>query len=54
MAGCQLGPEVTVFPNAVLYEDTIVGARSIIHAGVVLGCYGFGYRLVEGVERVSS
>ncbi len=44
MAGCKLGAGVTVFPNVVLYEDTLVGDRVILHAGVVLGAYGFGYR----------
>ncbi len=31
-----------------LYENTIVGPRSIIHAAAVLGAFGFGYRQVEG------
>ena len=43
MAGCKLGAGVTIYPNAVLYERTIVGDRSIVHASVVLGCHGFGY-----------
>ncbi len=54
MAGCQLGGDVTVFPNAVLYEDTIVGDRVIIHAGAVLGAYGFGYKTVDGRHRLSA
>jgi UDP-3-O-[3-hydroxymyristoyl] glucosamine N-acyltransferase len=43
MPGCRIGEGVTIFPNAVLYENTCVGDRSIIHAGAVLGAYGFGY-----------
>ena len=35
-------------PNAVLYDDIIVGNRVIIHAGCVIGADGFGYRLVDG------
>ncbi|HOM18635.1 MAG TPA: UDP-3-O-(3-hydroxymyristoyl)glucosamine N-acyltransferase, partial [Thermoguttaceae bacterium] len=43
MAGVKIGPGVTIFPNVVLYEDTVVGPRCIIHAGAVIGAYGFGY-----------
>jgi UDP-3-O-[3-hydroxymyristoyl] glucosamine N-acyltransferase len=32
----------------VLYPDVIVGNRVVLHAGVVLGCDGFGYRMVNG------
>jgi UDP-3-O-[3-hydroxymyristoyl] glucosamine N-acyltransferase len=39
---------VTLFPNVVLYEHTIVGNRVTIHAGAVIGAYGFGYQLSEG------
>jgi UDP-3-O-[3-hydroxymyristoyl] glucosamine N-acyltransferase len=48
MAGCRIGAGATIFANAVLYEDTVVGPRAIIHSAVVLGCYGFGYSLVDG------
>ena len=30
-------------PNAVLYGGVTVGARSIIHAGAVIGADGFGF-----------
>jgi UDP-3-O-[3-hydroxymyristoyl] glucosamine N-acyltransferase len=43
MPGCTIGCDVTIGPGAVLYENTVVGDRSIVHAGVVLGCRGFGY-----------
>ena len=43
-AGCRIGPGSVVFPNAVLYDETRVGARCIIHSGAVLGAYGFGYK----------
>ncbi len=46
MAGCRIGEGVTVFPNVVIYEDTVVGPRCVIHAGAVLGAYGFGYEFV--------
>ena len=38
-----IGSATTIFPNVVLYENTIIGDRCIIHAGAVLGAYGFGY-----------
>ncbi len=54
MAGCKLGEKVTVFPNAVLYENTEVGDRSTIHANAVLGCHGFGYKLVDGRHQETA
>ena len=51
---CRIGAGVTIFPNAVLYENTIIGDRVVLHAGVVLGAYGFGYRLVDGRHVLSS
>jgi len=44
----------TVFPNAVLYENTIVGQHVIIHANAVLGGYGFGYSTVDGRHKLGS
>jgi UDP-3-O-[3-hydroxymyristoyl] glucosamine N-acyltransferase len=54
MAGSRIGPDATIFPNVVLYENTVVGPRCIIHAGVVLGAYGFGYSLVEGRHQLTA
>ena len=39
---------MTIYPNAVLYDDTVVGHRVIIHANAVIGADGFGYRLHDG------
>ncbi len=47
-SGCRLGNYVTLFPNVVLYENSRVGCRSTIHAGAVIGAYGFGYQVVDG------
>ncbi|MFM7205197.1 MAG: UDP-3-O-(3-hydroxymyristoyl)glucosamine N-acyltransferase [Planctomycetaceae bacterium] len=44
MAGCRIGAASVIFPNAVLYENTVVAARCVVHAGAVLGGYGFGYK----------
>jgi len=53
LAGCRIGPNCTLFPNAVLYDGTRIGARSIIHAGAVLGAYGFGYATKGGRHLLS-
>ncbi|HEX4131920.1 MAG TPA: UDP-3-O-(3-hydroxymyristoyl)glucosamine N-acyltransferase [Pirellulales bacterium] len=52
--GCSLGENVTLFPNVVLYEHTAIGARVIVHAGAVLGAYGFGYKLHGGKYQLSA
>lgn len=54
MHDCVIGAGVTLFPNAVLYENTRVGDRVIIHAGAVIGAYGFGYRQVDGKHLLSA
>jgi UDP-3-O-[3-hydroxymyristoyl] glucosamine N-acyltransferase len=54
MADCVIGAGVTLFPNVVLYENTRIGDRAIVHAGAVIGAYGFGYRTVEGRHQLSA
>lgn len=54
LAGCTLGAGVILFPNVVLYENTKLGDRVIIHAGAILGAYGFGYRQVDGRHVLSA
>jgi UDP-3-O-[3-hydroxymyristoyl] glucosamine N-acyltransferase len=49
--GCQLGDDVCLFPNVVLYRQTQIGHRVTIHAGTVIGSDGFGYVLDEGRHR---
>jgi len=53
LPGCVIGAQVTLFPNVVLYEDTHIGARSIVHAGAVVGAYGFGYQQEDGRHVLS-
>ena len=48
MAGSRVGDGCILFPCAVLYPATIIEDRVVIHAGAILGAYGFGYRLVNG------
>jgi UDP-3-O-[3-hydroxymyristoyl] glucosamine N-acyltransferase len=56
-AGCVVGEACTVgegtrlFPRAVLYPGTAVGARCVIHSGAVLGGDGFGFATSKGVHR---
>jgi UDP-3-O-[3-hydroxymyristoyl] glucosamine N-acyltransferase len=50
-ADCQLGDDVCLFPNVVLYRQTQLGSRVTIHAGTVIGSDGFGYVLDEGRHR---
>jgi UDP-3-O-[3-hydroxymyristoyl] glucosamine N-acyltransferase len=45
---CRIGDDVTIYPNGVLYDGTVVGNRVIIHANSVIGADGFGYRLHDG------
>ena len=54
MAGCRIGAGTIIFPNAVLYEDTRVGKRCLIHAGATVGAYGFGYKIVDGAYAISA
>ena len=51
---CVIGTGVTLFPNVVLYENTRIGDRVIIHAGAVIGAYGFGYRRVDEKHQLSA
>lgn len=50
-ADCELGEDVCLFPNVVLYRQTQLGHRVTIHAGTVIGSDGFGYVLDEGRHR---
>ena len=44
MEGSVVGDDTVIFPNVTLYPRTQVGKRVTIHAGAVLGAYGFGYK----------
>ncbi len=52
---CEIGEESILFPHVVLYPGTLIGAKSFIHSGVVLGADGFGYAqepLEEGFRNL--
>lgn len=40
---CRVGDDTQVRPRVVLYPETVVGARCLLHSGVVIGADGFGF-----------
>ncbi len=54
MEDCVVGENCTLFPNCVLYEHTVLGDRVVLHAGVVLGTWGFGYRSSASGHELSA
>lgn len=48
MDDCVIGDDCELFPHATLYPGTRMGHRVLIHAGAVLGAYGFGYKRLQG------
>ena len=48
---CEVGDDVSLFPNVVIYARTKVGHRVTIHAGTVIGSDGYGYVFAEGRHR---
>ena len=47
----QIGEEVWLFPNVIVYARSQIGNRVTIHAGTVIGSDGYGYVLDEGRHR---
>jgi UDP-3-O-[3-hydroxymyristoyl] glucosamine N-acyltransferase len=41
--GSTVGERTEIYPNSVLYHACAIGARCIVHAGVVIGADGFGF-----------
>lgn len=48
---CQVGNDVRLFPNVVVYAHSHIGDRVTVHAGTVIGSDGYGYVLDEGRHR---
>lgn len=44
---CRIGKHVEIFSRVTLYPETVVGDRTRLHSGVVLGGDGFGYAPVR-------
>ncbi len=54
-ADCRIGRGVEIHASVVIRERTTVGDGSILHAGVVLGSDGFGYRPTpdgQGIRKI--
>jgi UDP-3-O-[3-hydroxymyristoyl] glucosamine N-acyltransferase len=49
--GCRIGSASELRPNVVLYPQTQLGERCLIHSGVVLGGDGFGFASADGVHH---
>ena len=50
---CVVGENTVLYPNVSLMARTEVGARCILHAGVVLGADGFGFsRQDGGIQKI--
>jgi len=54
MNGCTIGCDCVLLPGVVLYPGTVLGDRVTLHAGVVLGSHGFGYKTIEGQHRPTA
>jgi UDP-3-O-[3-hydroxymyristoyl] glucosamine N-acyltransferase len=48
---CQIGEDVCLYPNVVIYARSQIGHRVTIHASSVIGSDGYGYVLDEGRQR---
>ncbi len=48
---CQIGDDVCLFPNVVIYPQCHIGHRVAIHASTVIGSDGYGYVFDEGRHR---
>ncbi len=48
---CQIGDDVCLFPNVVVYARSQIGHRVTIHASTVIGSDGYGYVFDEGRHR---
>ncbi|MGA2029759.1 MAG: UDP-3-O-(3-hydroxymyristoyl)glucosamine N-acyltransferase [Verrucomicrobiota bacterium] len=47
----QIGDDVCLFPNVVIYAKCQIGNRVAIHAGTTIGSDGYGYVLDQGQHR---
>jgi len=46
--GAQIGDDSCLYPSVVVYPGCRIGARAIIHSGVVIGADGFGIAADDG------
>jgi UDP-3-O-[3-hydroxymyristoyl] glucosamine N-acyltransferase len=48
-AGVEIGEASVLFPHVTIYHGCRLGARVVVHAGVVIGADGFGF--IPGADR---
>jgi UDP-3-O-[3-hydroxymyristoyl] glucosamine N-acyltransferase len=41
--GCELSENVRLYPDVTLVQDVVIGARSVVFSGCVIGADGFGF-----------
>jgi UDP-3-O-[3-hydroxymyristoyl] glucosamine N-acyltransferase len=41
--GCEIGDDVRLYANVSVYPGCRIGARTVVHAGAVIGADGFGF-----------
>ncbi|MCB9772481.1 MAG: UDP-3-O-(3-hydroxymyristoyl)glucosamine N-acyltransferase [Candidatus Omnitrophica bacterium] len=46
----KIGADCLIYPNVTIREKINIGQRVIIHSGTVIGCDGFGFANVKGVN----
>jgi UDP-3-O-[3-hydroxymyristoyl] glucosamine N-acyltransferase len=46
--GSSIGADCLIYPNVVIREHSVLGARVIVHSCTVIGSDGFGFQLVDG------
>jgi UDP-3-O-[3-hydroxymyristoyl] glucosamine N-acyltransferase len=44
----EIGDDCVIHPNVTLLRGTIIGSRTTIHSGTVVGADGFGYLMLQG------
>jgi UDP-3-O-[3-hydroxymyristoyl] glucosamine N-acyltransferase len=49
--GCRIGENSILYPRVVLYPGVVIAERVTLHAGVIVGCDGFGY-MFDGTRQV--
>ncbi|MGI6198650.1 MAG: UDP-3-O-(3-hydroxymyristoyl)glucosamine N-acyltransferase [Candidatus Cloacimonadaceae bacterium] len=55
--GCVIGDNVKIgasshlYPKVVVYDDCEIGKQVVIHSGAIIGADGFGFALIDGVQR---
>jgi UDP-3-O-[3-hydroxymyristoyl] glucosamine N-acyltransferase len=50
-ARTRIGRDCILYPNAVVYEDCVLGDRVIVHAHATIGVDGFGFATSAGIHH---